>query len=176
MKKLFIILIPFIFLSCSNNFMSGKQAFFVDNKSSKPVTVSITGEESIQLDPGNKTTVYAYADSKFTVDSYLRCHITFNSASRGYDITDATGRTITAYNNSTKDIMLCEHNGYIGTYQELEAAAASEGKPISSITIQKKITAGSSTTFEVFSNNPKYYAYYYDNNTAASLDLITFIN
>lgn len=174
MKKIFFILIPFLFLSCSNNVLSGKQVFLVDNKASKPVTVSITGEDSIKLNPGSKTTVYAYADSNFTCDSYLRCDITFNSATLGYDITDAVGKTVTAYNNSTKDIMLCERDGYIGSYQEIEAAAASQGKSISSVAIQKKIDAGSSTTFVVFSNNPRYYAYFKDNNMAADLSLLSF--
>ena len=174
MKRFLLLLIPFIFLSCSSNFWTGKQAFLLNNLSSKTVVVTITDEDSVQLAPGKNTTVYAYADSKFTVDSYFRCDVTFNSDTRGYDIIDSIGKSVTAYNNSTKDIMLCESKGKIGTYKELEAAAASQGISISDVSIQKKIEAGASVTFIVYSNNPNFYAYYCENGTSASMELISF--
>ena len=174
MKKLFLILIPFVFLSCSNNFWTGKQNFTFKNKTNRSVTIYITDEDNLHLKPGKEATIAARASAKFTVDSYLRCKLNYNYDNCIYDVIDSTGNTITVYNNSTKDIMLGERKGSIGTYQELEAAAASQGKSVSDIEIEKKIDAGSSVTFVVFSDNPKYYAYYCDNKITVPLSILSF--
>lgn len=173
MKKIILFLLPLFFLtSCNNRVFTGKQAFYFSNNSTKDVYLNVSSEDDVFIAVDDTKYIEAYADTNFSIDSCYRCNIKQTAVGK-YSIIDSLGHNVTVYNNSARTIILYEKNNYIGSYSDL-LAETSETKPLSNVKIEIEIPAGETKTFEVYTNYPKYNAYFKDNNMTADLSLLSF--
>lgn len=163
MKKLCLILLPFLFIACN---FSDKQTFEVKNVSSYDVQV-IADNSLHDLKRNESFVVQIYPTESISIKDNNRVKAKFIN-SELYHIIDKSFDTITVYNSSAHDIVLYEKNDYIGTYEEIVEAKNNNKK------YGVVIPANQSKVFLLYTKTPDYEAYFIENNMPAALALLSF--
>lgn len=164
MRKLLLILLPLLFVSCG---FSGKFNHEYKNVSSYDVQLKINSSV-YNLSIGQSITEEIGQSDTVSIKGNDRVEIAFKYS--GYsEIIDKYYSSITVFNSSGYDILLYEKNNYIGTQEEVLQAKANKEK------IKVEVPAGSTATFVLYTIYPEYEAYFKDNNMPADIALLSFV-
>lgn len=172
MKKLFLLLLPLLFIGCNSSFWNGNNDVTFSNNSNKDVYIKSSNDELYFVKQNEKTIVPDASHTDFEVLSCYRCTLKYTHMNN-YSIEETVPKVISVFNSSTHTIILKESFNNIGTYEELLEEATNNNCDISDISIEIIIPPSETKTFKLYTNKP-YYVAKYENDISANIDFLSF--
>lgn len=156
MKRFLLILLPFLFLACKHGYTYDLE---VSNNSSFDVSFTINDDDTVYSVSSNNKIIVTSQEADKEVKLIDNPRVSMDKTFKCCIFTDMEYKDVTVYNTLALDIILCEDNGFIGQ---------TFGETVS-------LSANSTKTFRLYTDNPKYSAYTIIDNKQAAVDISNLI-
>lgn len=155
MKKLFLILLPLLFVSCNSGYFTGIYDYEFINNSSVDVDINIQNGKTYTLQTSKSIVVTKDRDDKYTFinNPRVKAREVCRDWEKGYYvyIEDMYYTNMKFFNSSNYDIIVTEQNGMLGNnYGDV-----------------LNISAGATVTAKVYTTSPAFISVFSDNNMPA---------